>query len=236
MERYPLKMKSAHTSSLVQVKNISRLYRLGEREVVTLKGVSLGIAAGTFVALKGRSGAGKTTLLNLLGGLDQPTEGEIWVAGRRLSELGERERTRLRRRFFGFVFQSFSLFPTYSAFENVELALRIAGLPRQEREAKALWALRLVGLEQWREHRPEEMSGGQQQRLAIARAIANSPALLLADEPTGELDSENTHQIFALFRQLVDQEEMTILTATHDPIIDHYADMVYTLMDGLLGA
>jgi len=227
-------METTLLSPLVKVEEATRVYRVDGQEVVALKGVSLEVARGTFLALKGRSGSGKTTLLNLIGGLDRPTSGSVTFDGQDLSAFDEQALTLFRRHRVGFIFQSFALFPTYSAFENVDLMLRLTGLGRKPRIERTMNALQLVGLTQWKEHRPDEMSGGQQQRVAIARAIANLPDLILADEPTGELDSETTHQIFALFRHLVDTEKLTILAATHDPIIDEYADTVYLLNDGLL--
>jgi len=227
-------MKTPPISPLVQIEEVTRVYSVDGQDVSALKGVSLSFARGTFVALKGRSGSGKTTLLNLVGGLDQPSSGSVIFDGQPLSTFDEQALTLLRRHRLGFVFQSFALFPTYSAFENVEVMLRLTGLARKPRVERTMHALHLVGLTQWKDHRPEEMSGGQQQRVAIARAIAHLPDLILADEPTGELDSETTHQIFALFRYLVDTEKLTILAATHDPIIDEYADLILNLQDGLL--
>jgi ABC-type lipoprotein export system ATPase subunit len=200
--------------------------------VHALRGVDLEVAWGKLVALRGPSGSGKTTLLNIIGGLDRPTSGEVYFDGRPLSELGGRALTRLRRHRIGFIFQSYAMLPTYSAFENVELLLRIAGVGRRERTQRAKDSLRLVGLSRWIDHRPDEMSGGQQQRVAIARALATHPDLILADEPTGELDTTTGRQIFALLRRVVEVEGITVLTVTHDPLIDGYADLVYELQDG----
>jgi len=219
-------------SPLVRVEAVTRVYRVGAREVHALRGVDLVLARGQFVALQGRSGSGKTTLLNVIGGLDRPTTGEIHFDGQPLKGLSERDLTRLRRHCIGFVFQSFAMLPIYSAFENVELLLRIAGVGRRERSQRAKDSLRLVGLERWMDHRPDEMSGGQQQRLAIARALATRPDLILADEPTGELDTTTGRQIFALLRRVVEVEGTTVLTATHDPLIHGCADLVYELTDG----
>jgi putative ABC transport system ATP-binding protein len=200
--------------------------------VHALQGVNLEIERGEFVALRGRSGSGKTTLLNCIGGLDRPTTGEVYLFGQRLAALSERAHTRLRRRRIGFVFQSFALLPSFSAFENVELPLRMEGVGRRARHERAQACLELVGLTRWANHRPYELSGGQQQRVGIARALANRPDLILADEPTGELDSATGRQILALFRRVVEQEEITVLMATHDPTADEYADQVYHLEDG----
>ncbi len=217
---------------LVRVEAVTRVYRVGAQEVHALRGVDLSVARGKLVALRGRSGSGKTTLLNIIGGLDRPTSGEVHFDGQSLAGLSGRELTRLRRYRIGFIFQSFALLPTYSAFENVELLLRIAGVKRQERLQQARDSLRLVGLGRWMDHRPDEMSGGQQQRVAIARALATHPDLILADEPTGELDTTTGRQIFALLRRVVEVEGITVLTATHDLLIDEYADLVYELQDG----
>jgi ABC-type lipoprotein export system ATPase subunit len=210
------------------------VYRRDGQEVHALRGVDLTLPRGVLAALKGRSGSGKTTLLNMIGGLDRPTSGTVFFRGIALAALDDGQLTRLRREQLGFVFQSFALLPTYSAFENVELMLRLAGLGRRERDQRARRCLSVVGLEKWMHHRPDEMSGGQQQRLAIARALATRPALILADEPTGELDTQTTRQIFTLFRRLVEKEGITILATTHDPLVDEYADMVYLLKDGRL--
>jgi putative ABC transport system ATP-binding protein len=218
--------------AIVRTEDINRIYRVGSRQVAALQGVSLALGRGRLVALRGRSGSGKTTLLNCIGGLDRPTSGRIWLEEREVGRLPEREWVKLRRRRIGFVFQSHALLPTYSAAENVDLMLRLAGVGRREREARVKEALALVGLQKWAGHRPYEMSGGQQQRVAIARALAPRPALILADEPTGELDTATGRQILQLFRQIVDQEQTTILIATHDLAVDAFADEIYHLQDG----
>lgn len=200
-----------------------------------LRGVTLAVPPGVFAVLKGRSGSGKTTLLNLIGGLDRPTSGEVYVYGQSLSRLSGRKLTDLRRHRIGFVFQSFALIPTFSAFENVELMLRIAGVWRG-RQQRAMHSLEIVGLGPWAHHRPWELSGGQQQRVAIARALATRPDLILADEPTGELDSATGRQIMALFRYIVAQEGITVLMATHDPVVEEYAQIVFELGDGQVQA
>jgi putative ABC transport system ATP-binding protein len=171
-------------------------------------------------------------LLNCIGGLDHPTSGIVRVFGREISELNERQLTRWRRERVGFVFQSFGLLPTLSAYENVELMLRIAGVKTKERQEQALHCLDLVGLRQWIHHRPFEMSGGQQQRVAIARALANTPHLVLADEPTGELDSTTAREVLTLFRRIVEEEQVTVLIASHDALVDEYVDEVLELKDG----
>jgi putative ABC transport system ATP-binding protein len=216
----------------IETEELWRVYKTGAQEVPALRGVNLKIESGRFVAVKGRSGSGKTTLLNCIGGLDHPTSGVVRVFGRDVSELGERELTRWRREQVGFIFQSFGLLPTLSAYENVELMLRIAGAGGRERRERALYCLDLVGLSKWVHHRPFEMSGGQQQRVGIARALANSPQLMLADEPTGELDSVTAREILALFRRIVEEEHMTLLIASHDALVDEYVDEALQLKDG----
>jgi ABC-type lipoprotein export system ATPase subunit len=219
---------------LVRTESLARTYHLGAREVHALQGISLAVEPGRFVALRGRSGSGKTTLLNCIGGLDRPTAGRVWLQGQELGRLPERKRVRLRRRRIGFVFQSFALLPTYSAWENVELMLRLAGVKRSERRRRASEVLALVSLERWAGHRPFELSGGQQQRLAVARALSTRPALLLADEPTGELDSATGQQILSLLRRVVEREGTTVLIASHDLTVDLFADQVLHLEDGRL--
>lgn len=216
----------------IEARRIRRVYQTGVHEVVALDGINMIIPEGHFIALKGRSGSGKTTLLNCLGGLDQPTDGRIRIFDREIHALDEEENTSWRQKEVGFIFQSFGLLPTLSAYENVELMLRIAGFPRSERRDRALAVLELVGLRKWADHRPFEMSGGQQQRVAIARALANKPRLILADEATGELDSETAREVLGLLQRIVREEGVTILLATHDSLVDDYVDEVVELVDG----
>jgi len=186
---------------------------------------------GSFLA-RGRSGSGKTTLLNIVGGLDAPTRGAVRVAGRDVTAMTERERLLLRRSTVAFIFQSFGLIPTLSAAENVGIPLRITGTERRAREERVRMLLSVVGLEDHAEQRPNELSGGEQQRVAIARALAGSPELLIADEPTGQLDSETGRQVMRLLRTVVRSEGITALIATHDAAIVDLADEVLTLEDG----
>jgi putative ABC transport system ATP-binding protein len=217
---------------IIQTQALQREYKIGDRTVQALRGVDLDVAPGRFVALKGRSGSGKTTLLNIIGGLDRPTAGTVRVFGRNLSEFGEDELALWRRRELGFVFQSFGLLPTLSAYENVDLMLRLIGLPGKERRERTLECIELVGLKKWMHHRPHEMSGGQQQRVGIARALANHPKLILADEPTGELDSSTSREILKLFREIIEKEHITMLMSSHDPLVDKYVDEIVLLKDG----
>ncbi|WP_276355502.1 ABC transporter ATP-binding protein [Cohnella caldifontis] len=223
------------TPPMIRADGIKRVFGRGTAAVTVLDGVDLSIAPGRLVAFKGRSGSGKTTLINLLAALDRPDEGTISFAGRELGGLSERERGDLRRKEMGLVFQSFALFPLMSAYENVEFLLRIAGVPAKDRKDAAAEALGQVGLKARMHHRPFEMSGGEQQRTAIARAIAHRPKLLLADEPTAELDSRTGLQIIKVFRDLV-QQGMTVILTTHDPAIMDIVDQVYELEDGRIVA
>ena len=217
----------------VRVEGAMRSFAVGGQQIHALAGVDLIIPTGTFAALMGRSGSGKTTLLNMIGALDRPTRGEVYVNGRPLSGLSDRALTELRRREYGFIFQSFALLPILSAAENVELPLRIAGgCSARERRERVAEALALVGLARWADHRPFEMSGGQQQRVAIARALVSRPRVLIGDEPTGELDSKTSAKIMELLRRIVDEGGLTLIMATHDPSVDQYADVVYRMEDG----
>ena len=223
----------SHTGKyVIQTQDLLREYKIGERKIQALRGVHLNILPGRFVVLKGRSGSGKTTLLNCIGGLDRPTSGNVRVFGLDLSELGEDELALWRRHELGYVFQSFGLLPTLSAYENVDLMLRLVDVPDKERRERTVKCLELVGLTKWMHHRPQEMSGGQQQRVGIARALANQPRLILADEPTGELDSSTSGEILKLFKQIVEAENITILMSSHDPLVDKYVDEIVLLKDG----
>ncbi len=217
---------------IIDIENLSRVYDVGAEQVTAVDGVTLQIPPGQFIALVGRSGSGKTTLLNLMAGLDKPTSGKILFEGEDLTEMGEKELTEIRRHKVGFVFQAFGLLPLLSAFENVELPLRISGYGVREREERTREALGIVGLVPRANHRPYELSGGEQQRVAIARAIVTRPPLILADEPTGELDSTNAQSIFGLFREMVETHGITVVAATHDSTLLAMADQVNEMRDG----
>ena len=223
------------TAPIVEVEEVWRTYRAGtHQEINALREVSLKIEQPSVVAIKGRSGSGKTTLLNCIGGLDTPTQGKISVFGQNLAEMNDQQLTLFRREHVGFIFQSFGLNPSFSAYENVDIMLRMAGEANQKCRERTLFCLELVGLTKWQNHRPDELSGGQQQRIAIARALANRPRLILADEPTGDLDSTTTKDILALFRRIAGEEHVTLLISSHDPIIDLYVDRVVRLSDGMI--
>ena len=217
---------------IIATEDLWRIYHLGDQEIPALRGVNLTIDPGTFVALKGRSGSGKTTLLNCLGGLDKPTRGDVRISGEEIGKWSERKLTNWRRHRVGFIFQSLGLLPALSAYENVELMLRMIGASPKERKARTIACLDLVGLTKWADHRPYELSGGQQQRVAVARALANDPTLILADEPTGELDSKTGQEMLGLFRQIVEERKVTMLMATHDSLVDDHVHIVLHLRDG----
>ncbi len=217
----------------IRALGVSRAFHGGGGTVLAIRDVTLEVPAGQFVALVGRSGSGKTTLLNLIAGLDKPDEGRIFIGDNEVSSFSEGQLTGLRRHTLGFVFQSFGLLPLLSAAENVELALRIAGAGLRERSERTRELIELVGLSRRANHRPYELSGGEQQRVAVARALANRPRVIIADEPTGELDSATGAQIFALLRGVAD-EGVTIVTATHDPFVMQHVDRIEELSDGRL--
>ena len=223
----------ANTPAIL-AQNVERVYKSLTDEVFALRNINFSIAAGQLVALKGRSGSGKTTLLNCIGGLDTPTNGDIHIFGESLVEMGDVKRTVWRRKQVGFIFQAMGLLPTFSAYENLDVMLRLAGIPRRERRDRIFASLEQMGLVQWVNHRPFELSGGQQQRIAIARALVTQPRLVLADEPSSELDSETTHNIMELLRKTVEETGTTILVSTHDPIMDEYADVILRLSDGVI--
>ncbi|QTH40325.1 ABC transporter ATP-binding protein [Cohnella sp. LGH] len=217
---------------IIRAEGIKRVFGRGSGAVTVLKDVDIQLFQGKLVALKGRSGSGKTTLINLLSALDQPTEGKITFNGRELTSMTGKQRDEVRRKEMGLIFQSFALIPLMSAYENVEFVLRVSGYPAQERKQAAVEALERVGLKPRMHHRPFELSGGEQQRTAIARAIAHKPKLILADEPTAELDSRTGLHIIKVFRDLVERSGMTIALTTHDPAIMEIVDQVYELEDG----
>jgi len=228
---------TATPGAAVHVRDVHRTYGSGPSAVRALRGVDLDLAPGELVALVGRSGSGKTTLLNIVGGLDRPDEGSVLVDDIDVAALSEDGQALLRRDLVAFVFQTFGLIPVLSAAENVGVPMRLREVPVADREHRVEMLLGLVGLADHALQRPDELSGGQQQRVAIARALAGSPRLLVADEPTGQLDSETGLAVMALIRGVVEAEGMTALVATHDPVMIALADRAVHLMDGrLVGA
>jgi ABC-type lipoprotein export system ATPase subunit len=216
----------------IETAGLQRVYRRGTEAVYALRGVDLSIRPGSFIALKGRSGSGKTTLLNCISGLDQPTGGVARIFGEQIAQWSETRRTTWRRQQVGFIFQSLGLLPVLSAYENVELVLRLNGAPVKARHKATVETLDLVGLGKWIDHRPYELSGGQQQRVAIARALVTQPPLLIADEPTANLDTKTAREVLNLFRTIVRERQATLLMATHDTLAEEYVDRVIYLSDG----
>jgi ABC-type lipoprotein export system ATPase subunit len=217
---------------IIRLVNLVRRYKVGQSVVEAVAGVSLEIAAGEFVALVGASGSGKSTLLNLLGGLDTPTEGEVWVEDVNLAKAKRNILDRHRQHTVGFIFQSFNLLPTRTALENVAMPMVLVGERPAPRHARALELLAQMGLANRGDHLPNALSGGEQQRIAIARALANNPRLILADEPTGNLDSKNGAEVMRLLRELNRERGVTLIIVTHDPAVAAYADRVVRLLDG----
>ncbi len=218
---------------LIALEDVAKTYRMGDVEVRALRGVSLAIEKGEFVAIMGQSGSGKSTLMNVIGCLDRPTAGRYWLDGLEVSVLSRDQLAGIRNRTLGFVFQSFNLLSRTSALENVELPLLYAGLARQQRHAQARAALERVGLGDRMDHTPSQLSGGQQQRVAIARALVNGPRVILADEPTGNLDSRTSVEVMALFQEL-GRGGITVVLVTHESDVATYAGRVVVLKDGRL--
>lgn len=219
---------------IVDVENVRKSYRLGETAIPALRGVSLKVEKGEFLSIVGPSGSGKTTLLNLMGALDRPDEGRISLDGSDLSTLSDKERARLRREKIGFVFQTFNLIPVLTAYENVAFALHLLNLSGEEIRERTMRMLREVGLEGMEDRFPSQLSGGQQQRVAIARALVKEPIMVLADEPTANLDSETGESIVHLMRELNERYRTTFIFSTHDPMVMRHARRIVRLKDGLI--
>ncbi|HMK66736.1 MAG TPA: ABC transporter ATP-binding protein [Thermodesulfobacteriota bacterium] len=218
--------------ALIELKNLSKSYKTEAGEVRALQGINLSVEKGELVILSGKSGCGKTTLLNVMGGLDRPTEGEIWIGERNICTLTENERTLFRRREVGTIFQSFNLIPMLTVEENIGLPRWLDGISIEETGPQVETLLHQMGLKDRRKHRPHELSGGEQQRVAIARALINSPKIILADEPTGNLDSQTGLQILSVLKELNREQGQTILIATHSREADGLANRILKLKDG----
>jgi len=220
---------------LIELRDIHKTYHLGEVDVPVLKGISLRVAQGELVALMGTSGSGKSTLMNILGCLDHPTTGEYWLDGEDISWLSARQRARVRKRMIGFVFQTFNLLPRTSALENVVMPLAyVEDMAERQMRQRAAELLRKVGLAERLDHQSSQLSGGQQQRVAIARALVNQPRILLADEPTGNLDSRTSEEILQMFQGLNRSDGLTIILVTHDPGVANHAQRIVRIRDGLI--
>ncbi len=219
-------------AAIVEAQAVEKVYDTGKVKLRALRGVSLAVEPGEMVAIMGPSGSGKTTLLNCLSGLDAIDGGDVRIEGVSLSAMTDRDRTDYRARRMGFVFQFYNLMPVLTAVENVELPLLVARVPAKEARRRALAAMALVGLEEWAGHVPDELSGGQRQRVTIARALVNEPAIVWADEPTGDLDSENAEEIVALMRRLNREQGLTFLIVTHDIGVGRATDRIVRMVDG----
>jgi len=218
---------------LISIKNLTKTYVLGEQIVNALKGVSLDINKGEYLALMGPSGSGKSTLMNIMGCLDSPSQGEYWLNQKEVSKMSDSELSNVRNEEIGFVFQTFNLLNRMTALENVALPLVYSGISRRNREERAALVLERVGLQDRMQHKPNELSGGQRQRVAVARALVNNPNLLLADEPTGNLDTKTSHEIMALFEEIHNQGN-TIVLVTHEEDIAQHAKSIVRLRDGMV--
>jgi putative ABC transport system ATP-binding protein len=223
-----------YSGELVRTEAVERAFGVGSNTLHVLRGIDVSVQAGQLVALFGPSGSGKTTLLNLIGALDRPNAGEIHICEKNITRLSDGARARLRRQRIGFIFQKSTLLPTYTALENIDLALRLPGIGYFERRRRARTTLEAVGLSAWSDHVPEELSGGQQQRIAIARALALRPAIILADEPTSGLDTRTSRRVLALFQGVARRQGTAFLIVSHDAVVNDYVDAAYDLQDGQL--
>ena len=220
--------------ALIELKSVTKIYPLGNQEVVAVDDFSLSIAAGEFSVLAGPSGSGKTTLLNLIGCLDQPTRGELWLDGRNISSANQKTLSELRLRKIGFIFQSYNLIPVLTAAENAEFTLMLQRVGKKERRERVLQLFSELGLDGLQDRRPSDLSGGQQQRVAIARAMASDPAVILADEPTASLDSHASGELLTLMQRLNQEQGATFVFSSHDPLVISHARRVIQLQDGRL--
>jgi putative ABC transport system ATP-binding protein len=221
---------------LISMKNLWKTYPMGKVSVDALKGIDIEISSGGFIAVAGASGSGKTTLMNIIGLIDRPTKGSVFINGRETGSLSKGDLVKMRQELIGFIFQSFNLFPVLDVFENVELPLVITkkGGTKAQRAERVLSLLEAVGLESRMHHKPAELSGGEQQRAAIARALVNHPGIIIADEPTANLDSANGNRILELLKKISSEEDTTVIFSTHDPVIRKMADHIIVLRDGMV--
>lgn len=226
--------KGTSNNTVIHTENLTRDYMMQNQTIRAVNNVNIKVNSGEFVTFMGRSGSGKTTLLNLISGLDNPTKGKVFFDGQDIHKISEKQMMFMRRNKFGIIFQSFSLLPLLSAYENVELPLRISGVKGLKRKEMTNSAMEIVGLSHRSKHRPYELSGGEQQRIAIARSIVNNPSVILADEPTGELDSINSEKIFGIFKTMVEEKKITILATTHDRTLLNLSHRVLEISDGKL--
>lgn len=221
-------------NSIIELNEVKKVYRMGNERILALNGIDLQVQAGQFICLLGTSGSGKSTLLNVMAGLEKPSRGVIKVKGYHLEKMSETQLARFRKKYVGFVFQSYNLLPTLTALENVSLPLIFDGAPRKQREKKAQKMLQSVGLGDRLHHKPHEMSGGQQQRVSIARAFINHPEIIFADEPTGNLDSRTTSEVMGLITGMARENGQTLLIVSHDVEVSAYGDKVVHLKDGII--
>jgi putative ABC transport system ATP-binding protein len=226
-------MKTAK-KSVLEFDNVIKEYSLGKRKLQVLKGVDFSVEEGEFVSIMGPSGSGKSTMLQLMGCLDKPSLGKVFIDGEDVSSFSPNKLAEVRAKKIGFVFQAFNLLPNYNALKNVEVAMSITEMPKGQRIARAKKLLSLVGLSERENHRPSELSGGEKQRVAIARALANNPAFLLADEPTGNLDSKSGNEIMELIRGIWKNNHTTIVMVTHEPVVAQYSQRILHLLDGVI--
>jgi putative ABC transport system ATP-binding protein len=227
-------IRKENNMEVTKIENVTRVFKIGKVETHALRGVNLSIESGEFTALVGPSGSGKTTLLQLIGCLDQPTSGQVYINGKDVSRLNRNQRADMRRGTIGFIFQFFALIPTLSAYENIEMPLLLIGQGASERRERVMHLLESVDLTDRAHHRPDQLSGGEQQRVAVARALASKPALILADEPTANLDTPNGKQVMETMTRLNQETGVTFVFATHDPRVINYARRVVTLRDGVI--
>lgn len=222
----------AEKKPVIRVKDLYKVYKVGDTKVRALNGVSFDIYRGEFCAIVGASGSGKSTLLNMLAGLEKPTKGEIVIAGEHMEIKTENALVAFRRNHIGFIFQSFNLLPTMTAVENIALPLTFQGMDKEKRTKLAKQALKMVGLQKYSRHKPTQMSGGQQQRIGVARALVVNPEIIFADEPTGNLDSKTSEEIMGLMRKVVVENSQTLIMVTHDNHLAEYADRIFHIKDG----